>query len=337
MLEKPELPEIQIASVVEREYGLSVSQIIFLPLGYDIHTAVYRVETQDSQPYFLKLRKGVFYPITVELPKYLFDTGLQTIIAPIETRRGLLYGQMAPYTTIVYPFIPGKDGYEVQLTDPQWILLGRTLKAVHAARLPAKLHDQIPSETYDPQWRNSVIHFLDQIVHENSRDPISSQLAAFMFAKRELIGRMIHRANELAGSLQGQPMEFVLCHSDAHPGNYHVTEKGDLYLVDWDNPIYAPRERDLMCFGGGMSGDQPGGREEHLFYQGYGGIVIHQAALAYYRYERIIQDIAEFCKQIFLSDSGDEDRAQSYQYLVNSFQPGSVVEAAISTDTQVCS
>ena len=333
MLDKPDIPNTMIASVLERQYGLAASQFTFLPLGYDVNTAVYRLETQDSRSYFLKLRKGTFSPISVELPKYLSEIGLRTIIAPIKTQAGQLYSWMEPYSTILYPFVQGKDGYEVQLSDQQWTHLGQTLSTVHAAQIPIELRQQIPSETYDPQWRASASHFLDLIPHETFRDPIASQLAEFMLAKREIIGHLIQRAHKLAQSLQDQRLEFVLCHSDAHPGNFHITEKGDLYLVDWDNPIYAPRERDLMCIGGGMSGDQPGGREERSFYQGYGRINIHQAALAYYRYERIIQDIAEFCKQIFLTVSGDEDRVQSYQYFVSSFQPGSVIEAAIYTDT----
>ncbi len=28
-----------------------------------------------------------------------------------------------------------------------------------------------------------------------------------------------------------------------------------LYIVDWDNPILAPKERDLMFIGGGQMGD----------------------------------------------------------------------------------
>jgi spectinomycin phosphotransferase len=81
-----------------------------------------------------------------------------------------------------------------------------------------------------------------------------------------------------------------------------------------------------------MSGIQPGGREEQLFYQGYGSVVVDQKTLAYYRYERIIQDIAEFGKQLLLTTAGGEDREQSYQYFTSSFLPGGVVDAAHRTD-----
>ena len=333
MLEKPDIPETLISLSVQRQYGLDVRQVTFLPLGYDKHTAVYQVRTEDEKRYFLKLRNGYFEPVTVSLPQFLVHQGARGIIAPLETLQRQLFGSLEGYTSILYPYIQGKDGYEVKLSDEQWVFLGKTLRMVHDAHIPPVLALQIPCEVYDPQWRDSTRDFLGQIEHTTYADPVARDLSVFMRANRDLIRHMVDRAAALAAELRQQPNANVLCHNDAHPGNYLVADSGDLYLVDWDNPILAPRERDLMCIGGGMAGDQPGGREERLFYLGYGPEAIRQPALAYYRYERVIQDIAEFCKQIFLTTTGGADRAQSYQYLVSSFAPASVVEAALHTDT----
>jgi spectinomycin phosphotransferase len=54
--------------------------------------------------------------------------------------------------------------------------------------------------------------------------------------------------------------------------------------------------------------------------------------LAYYRYERIIEDIAIYCEQIFLTDEGGRDREQSLQYLASNFLPNGVLEIAYETD-----
>ena len=332
MLEKPDIPISLVSNGVQQGYGLDVRQVVFLPLGYDINSAVYRVEALRGKSYFLKLRKGNFDPISVTLPRFLNTIGISIIIAPLETLTGQLYGKLDQYTTILYPFVPGKDGYEVQLTEQQWLQLGRALWMIHNTQLPTELANQIHNETYDPQWRENTRQFLSLINQVSFDDPIAKQLSEFMQAKREVIDQMVGRAEELAASLQKRPMDFVMCHNDAHPGNYLVTETGELYLVDWDNPIFAPKERDLMFFGAGMSGDQPGGREERWFYHGYRPVEINMRALAYYRFERIIQDIAEFCKQILLTTNREDDRAQSYQYFTSSFLPGSVVDAAFQTD-----
>jgi len=335
MLERPEIPEALIARSVRTDYGLDVAKVTFLPLGYDVNTAVYHVQAQAGTKYFLKLRVGEFNPITVTVPHLLNNQGIHTVMAPIETQSGQLFSKLENFTIILYPFIPGKDGYQVSLVDLDWVELGWTLKSVHHARVPPFIASSIPREGFDPQWRESVKYFQSQIEQRSYTDRVAKRLSAFMKTKQYEISHMVRRAEALAHTLNQQPLDLVLCHSDAHPGNYLVADSGELYLVDWDNPIFAPRERDLMCFGSGMSGDQPGGLEESAFYQGYGPVEIDQVALAYYRYERIIQDIAEFCKQLLLTNEGGDDREQVYHYFTRSFLPGNVVPVAYETDRLV--
>ena len=67
-----------------------------------------------------------------------------------------------------------------------------------------------------------------------------------------------------------------------------------------------------------MSGLTPD-EEKSLFYQGYGQTKINQDAMAYYRFERIIQDIGDYCEYIFLSDEGGDDRMQCFEYLKSNF------------------
>jgi len=49
---------------------------------------------------------------------------------------------------------------------------------------------------------------------------------------------------------------------------------------------------------------------------------VDREALAYYRYERIVVDLAEFCKQLLLTEKGGEDREQGFQYFTSVFLPG---------------
>jgi spectinomycin phosphotransferase len=81
----------------------------------------------------------------------------------------------------------------------------------------------------------------------------------------------------------------------------------------------------------GLAGHTPQ-EEEALFYQGYGQTLIHPLALAYYRYERIVQDIAVFCEQLLLTGEGGEDREQSFRYLASNFLPDGTIEVAYRSD-----
>ncbi len=333
MLEKPDLSEEKIAACVQEAYGLPVDQVVFLPLGADGNTAVYRL-TSNQTAYFLKLRGGVFDETSVMLPQCLSQQGITAVIPPLPTAAGQFWTHLDAYTVILYPFVVGRNGYEVNLSDRHWRELGTALKRVHTAVIPPAIINHIRQEDYSPQWRESVKRFLVLAASNDFTDPIAAQVVGLLQDKRAEILDLVGRAERLAQALKRQSPEFVVCHSDLHAGNILIDEANDtFYIVDWDDPFLAPKERDLMHIGGGWMGRwrQPH-EEEALFYAGYGPVQINPAALAYYRYERIIQDMAIFCEELLLSDAGGADRAQSLYYLQSNFQPNNTIEIAYRAD-----
>ncbi len=326
MIEKPNLPDALIVSVLQKEYGLRIAELTFLPLGWDVNTAVYRVVTPPGSAYFLKLRKGSFNPVAVALPQFLAQQGIPAIIPPIETRSGRLWGQMDPYKTILYPFVEGQDGYETTLTLQQWTTFGATLRAIHATDPPQELTMRIQREDYSNHWRELTLLFLQQVQKQRYEDPIAAKTGAFLRDQHAVLERLARHAGKLADELRSRSPRLVLCHNDVHAGNLLVTPGGRLYLVDWDEPIFAPRERDLALIGGSRAWH--GERETDAFYTGYGPSQVDPVGLAYYRCERIVVDIAEFCKQLLPGQGPPEDREQSYRYLTGLIEPGGDLEIA---------
>ncbi len=329
MLEKPDLSESAILSRLHAEYGLQDARVTFLPIGADANTAVYRVDTADPTAYFLKLRKGAFAEISVTLPDYLRNQGLRQIIAPLPAQSGRLWGSLDAYAMLLYPFIAGKDAYEQAPSDRQWVDFGAALKRIHSISLPPAISEQIPGEAYSPQWRDEVKAFQAQAEEKAFTETVAAKMAAFMRARRSEIDRLVSRTEQLAQALRQRPLERVLCHSDIHAGNLHLCADDSLYIVDWDAPIFAPKELDLAMLGGSTAWSSR--REVALFYQGYGQADIDLAALEFYRCERIILDIAAYGEQMFLSDAGGEDREQSFQYFTRYFLPGHEIELALNT------
>ena len=80
------------------------------------------------------------------------------------------------------------------------------------------------------------------------------------------------------------------------------------------------------------TGEIAGEIYEEILYEGYGPVEVNRAALAYYRYERVIEDIAAFCRALWQTDAGGADREQSYRYCAGSFLPGREIETAERTD-----
>jgi spectinomycin phosphotransferase len=329
MLEKPDLKDGEIVACLQQEYGMLVAQIAFLPLGADQNTAVYRVATLDGERYFVKLRKGSFDRVTVALPKFLSDEGIAQVIPPLTATAGQLWSYLGAFKVVVYPYVEGRNGYQVELSDRHWIELGATIKRIHTIALPLTLKACIDRETYSPHWRDMVRRFLEELGNRSFDDRVAASLDSFLELKRAEILELVDRAERYAAALQACPHDVVLCHSDIHAGNVLIGAHDALYIVDWDNPILAPKERDLMYAGGaqGFRG-HTAQEEEALFFQGYGQAEIDPVALAYYRYERIVEDIAVYCQQIFLTTQGGEDREQSFRYVQSNFLPDGTIDRA---------
>ncbi len=333
MLEKPNIPDQKIMDCLRDQYGFLITEFYFLPLGADMNTAVYKALTTDALPYFVKLRRGAFDGISVEVPKFLHDAGIQQIIAPLPTRSGGLWAALDTFNVIVYPFVEGQNGWHVALSEDQWHTFGRMLKQIHSVELPSDLKARIPRETYSPYWREEVKQFQRQIEDTTYADPSSAGLAQLLKDKRPVVNHLVKRAEDLAAVLQGQAANDTLCHTDLHMGNLLICEDGRFYIVDWDQPLLAPKERDLMFIASGI-GDSwlAPEQEEAVFYAGYGQTEINPVALAYYRYERIVQDFAAYAEQLLLTDEGGADRPEALRRVASQFEAGAVIEMAYRTE-----
>lgn len=330
MLTKPDIADEFIISRLQEEYNLRVAELIFLPIGADMNTAVYRVGTDDGIIYFLKLRKG-FDEISVTIPLFLKSQGIKEVIAPFETESKQGWADFGEYKMILYPFIEGKNGFEMELSDRHKRTLGAALKGIHSAQIPRELKKQLPQETFSPKYRESMRSFQVQVENQTYDDYVAAKLAEFIKSKREEINHLIERADILASRLQSRSLEFVLCHTDIHGGNMLIGKNGDFFIVDWDAPLLAPKERDLMFIGGGIDEIWKTKRDAAVFYEGYGKTEINLSALAYYRYERVIEDLAVICEQLLLTDAGGADREQAYGWFTSNFEPGQTIEIADNT------
>ena len=126
-------------------------------------------------------------------------------------------------------------------------------------------------------------------------------------------GATLHRLVETVDDLASRvtPGQHVVCHADIHPGNLIADGDGPLHVVDWDAPILAPRERDLMFVYSVDFGDHPvNGRRAELFREGYGALEPDPVLLSYYRSERHLDDVAAFLGSILEPEASAESRAK---------------------------
>lgn len=335
MIEKPFLSEQRMIDCLMINYGIEVATLTSLPRGADMHASVYKAQTHNQISYFVKLKQGHHHDISAIIIGLLRNAGIQHMIPIVKTIRGQATLRIDGFTLTVSPFVDGHDGFSRDLTDDQWHTLGKGVRQIHEINVPPSIQAKIRRESYSPKWRQAVRSLYPLIESEPSGDMIAVNLVTFMKKHIAAIHRLVDRAEQLAQMAQEQPSQFVLCHSDLHGGNILIDESDTIYIVDWDEPIIAPKERDLMFIGGGVANVWNKPHEKELFYKGYGKTEVNMTLLAYYRHERIVEDIAEYGQQLLLTMAGGQDRINLYKQFISQFNPQGVVEVAFKTDEEL--
>lgn len=324
-----------IINCLNDNYGITVTTLTPLLLGADIHAATYKALAADKQTYFIKIKRGHQHDISVVILELLQAAGIQALIPPLKSTQGHSIERIDDFSLIVYPFIEGQDGFYQDLTNEQWVTLGKALKQVHSLSIPLTIQQQIRQETFSPKWRSIVRSLYAQLSTASltATHDIALQLSNVMMDKMSLIMQLVNRAEQLSQSLQHRKLEFVLCHSDIHGGNVLIAKDGVIYIVDWDEPMMAPKERDLMFIGGGVANVWNKPHEEALFYQGYATTDVNREILSYYRHERIVEDIAIYGQELLLTTTPPENASIMLKHFMDMFHPQGVVDIALKTDS----
>ncbi len=328
MLDRPNLPDDHILAVLHTAFALPVKALHFLPLGADSNTPVYRAETADGVPYFVKLRLDDFHEASLTIPRYFYAQGLHQIIPPLLAQDGQLWAALGDHHLILYPFVRGRPSYEHGMTPVHWRTWGAAMRHLHALALLGELTRTLPRADFMPEWPARMQRLLHRLADTPGDEPLIQALAAFLGEKHTEVTAVIAQTQRLATALQTNLPPFVLCHGDIDGWNLLIDEHDHLFIVDGDTLILAPKERDLMFIGGGHGDSGYGAvQEEALFYAGYGQTIVNGTALAYYRFARALEDIVLFAEQILTTDAS-EDRQQALGYLQSNFLPESTLARA---------
>jgi len=318
-----------ITACLNSQYELRVRSATFLPLGYDLNAAVYKIIAEKGTTYFLKIRFGPVDESGLIVPWALAERGIRNVLAPLPTRSGELWCSCDERSLVLYPFITGKNAMAAGMSDDQWREFGSTLQGVHSSGLAEEFRRRLPGETFALPSAASVRRILKLTETTEFENAVAAQFAAFWREHATRICQMLIRAEELGRLLQSRAFDHVLCHADIHAANILVGDDGGISLIDWDGPIIAPRERDLLFVVGSIIARAVEPREEELFFTGYGPVDIDPEALIYYRYERIVQDLGEIGRSV-LFDPGPSDRmrVEESRLARSFFAPGGDIDHA---------
>jgi spectinomycin phosphotransferase len=316
-------------SRVRDRYGVDVQEATFLPVGNDSRAWSFRLDGVGGR-WFLKVLAHVDVG-AIELPRFLCAQGVGNVAPAITTRHGDAFDQNDRFAFVLFPFIDGSTGAEEGLTSEQREELGRFLR---------RLHGTSPDGALAPLLRREAFVVRDEAYIEAASaslgaEPHDEIAAALSDAWRDHIDEIMYalrRARALATYGRRASPPLVLCHADFHAWNVLIDPSGDMYVVDWDEALLAPRERDLMFVSGDIADIDPSGER---FFRGYGDVEIDRALIAYYRFDWVLQEVADYHRRVFDPGLGEQTRAEAVTYFVDLFGPDDVVAAARRADDSI--
>jgi spectinomycin phosphotransferase len=330
MREPPDLGDDSIVGALQAGFGIRVAELAFLPVGNDADSWAYRVDLAQGPSQFLKVRAGVDAMPGAAVPAHLHRQGVPHVLAPLPTRAGAPYLVLDRFALALYPMVDAGHGAEVGLSPAQWRQLGAALARVHATPQTPELTRLVGRERFRPS-RRELLPELEAVVAGPARDdPAAGELAAFWRARKDVIDALVDQADRLGRRAARAPSPQVLCHADLHTWNVLVDADGHLWMVDWDEAVLAPPERDLMFVVGGIGHGLVGPSDTEHFFQGYGQTSIDPHLLAYYRHAWAVQDIAAYGEQALLSPgAGAAARQAALEGFRDLFERGNIVELAL--------
>jgi spectinomycin phosphotransferase len=203
---------------------------------------------------------------------------------------------------------------------------------MHQVMLPPEGFPSLRTETFDPsEYARRVATIEAQHAQGDGGSQVERALHERWLERQPTIHALLAAMETLAAALRTRSGPRVICHADLHPSNLIRDRVGRVFLIDWDDVMLAPRERDFLFVGDpptdGSDGSDGSARAGGSpFFQGYGPAEIDWVALTYYRCERIVQDVIECAQAVYFRDDlGDDVKAEAVELFAALFAPGPIM------------
>lgn len=261
----------------------------------------YRVTASDGTRYVLKLSR----PGNCGTPS-MNDHTIRTVQAlyyefgitqmtppPLRGSTGQYINTLRDCTAVLIKYIEGTPAYQTPLDDQRQRQLGALIGRIHRSKLHPRerpmtedfwpdlpgLLRRILDEAISPTRRYAPYHLKVLRIIQTILPRIEARLAEFLHLQKLLRDDI------------GLQDEFVVCHGDPSGGNVILTPDDSIALIDWDAPLFAPRERDLFFV-----------RHQPAVMEGYhkvvGEVMLRPDVLRFYQLQWDLGEIVDYGTRI---------------------------------------
>lgn len=241
MLEPPSdlRPEL-VASTLAQYWELRPARVAYETIGHGSHN--WMVSDVDGARWFVKADRS---PSATRTAAYLTAAqlhagGLDFVHAAIADRSGELRRRVGAWEISVFPFI---DGHNPDFTDDT--------QRARIAGIIGQLHHHQPIPAITPRWtagneKAALIELLDSELDQPWSDgPYAARAHALVRDCEPGIRELLRLHDRLTDRLDQSDHPWVITHGEPHGGNTVIDNHGKVHLIDCDDMMLAPPERDL--------------------------------------------------------------------------------------------
>lgn len=326
MVTAPELREW-----VREEFAVDLVALQPVGHGADQAAELWRGVATDGRAYAVKLSAGGT-AAGLALTAHLARRGVRGVAAPLTSREGRLWTEREGCRLSVVPWVSDTRALAGGTTAAHWTAYGRLLAAVHASEIAAEAASMLPREEHTHEHVRAALTSLETAL----RSPADAQARTFVAewhrdAAGARVSELLEHADLLGRRLRDRRATAVICHGDPHLGNLLVGDGDDVWLVDWDDAVLAPPERDLMFVLGGVLAFAPVTPEQQSwFFDGYGEADLDADRLAYYRCVRALEDVVDPATWVLDATRSEPERQQAREIVRGVLSPTGLVQLALS-------
>jgi spectinomycin phosphotransferase len=296
---------VDASLVVDRirgEFGIEAVAVEPIVGGLDPDAVVWRVTGVDGRPWAVKLtRRDNRFGLL--LARSLARAGVAGVPDQLECG-GLPWSDGEGGRLSISAWIDGREAFETGLSEPEWRLLGRLLRAVHDHEPPTVPAGAAAAD--GAERRRGIrragarigrrLRRIDRLVADpvprSAPDPALDRVAAAWPDVRRRVVALRDAAARLKKART--PTTRVSCHGDPHLGNVLVDDDGQPWLIDFDDAVVAPREVDLMLIELGVLFTMPvSDVDRRAFHRGYGALDLDDDRILRFGCVRAIEDLLE--------------------------------------------
>ncbi|NLN70686.1 MAG: phosphotransferase [Chloroflexi bacterium] len=229
-----------LVDFIYEQYGIAAISIVPAKQGY--YGETWCIDTENDS-YFLKLdyspQHQTKYRNSLEVVEYLCANGIDFISKLVKTRADNLFSTFNSAVLGVFVWVNGKN---IETDETKF----REYKMLSKIYPLTKQGFEIPSLEFSDERSSKFFAKWEQLKMAPPSKESNTILAIFE-QHQEVLRHYASRLSYFSEICQKDKPQFYFTHGDAG-GNLLIGNEND-YIVDWDEVMYAPLERDawVMC------------------------------------------------------------------------------------------